>query len=149
MFVLLIHISLHDKITKSANWYIRSWLSDYISFSVYEGYCRHDTNWIMVTFMIAASALIKVSRLYGLCQRLHMKLTYKHCVFLYYIPMWIYSINVSEYEISFFVFIPGLCQSYCLLHWSFCENIVKYLIGRLMYKIYQWRSCVLHYLLLK
>ena len=78
-------------------WSIRSWLSDYISFSFYKSYCRHDIYWILVAFMIAASALIKVSRLHGLYRHLYTQLIYWHCVvMLYCIPMWIYWINVSE-----------------------------------------------------
>ena len=65
-------------------WSIRSWLSDYISFSFYKGYCRHDIYWILVAFMIAASALIKVSRLYGLYRNLYTQLIYWHCAVILY-----------------------------------------------------------------
>ena len=65
-------------------WSIRSWLSDYISFSFYKSYCRHDIYWILVAFMIAASALIKVSRLYGLYRHLHTQLIYWHCAVILY-----------------------------------------------------------------
>ena len=60
-------------------WSIRSWLSDYISFSFYKSYCRHDIYWILVAFMIAASALIKVSKLHGLYRHLYTS------VYLYHI----------------------------------------------------------------
>ena len=65
-------------------WSIRSWLSDYISFSFYKSYCRHDIYWILVAFMIAASALIKVSRLYGLYRQLYTQLIYWHCADILY-----------------------------------------------------------------
>ena len=65
-------------------WSIRSWLSDYISFSLYKSYCRYDIYWILVAFMIAASALIKVSRLYGLCRHLYTQLIYWHCAVILY-----------------------------------------------------------------
>ena len=65
-------------------WSIRSWLSDYISFSFYKSYCRHDIYWILVAFMIAASALIKVSRLYGLYRHLYTQLIYWHCAVILY-----------------------------------------------------------------
>ena len=65
-------------------WSIRSWLSDYISFSFYKSYCRHDIYWILVAFMIAASALIKVSRLYGLYRQLYTQLIYWHCAVILY-----------------------------------------------------------------
>ena len=65
-------------------WSIRSWLSDYISFSFYKSYCRHDMYWILVAFMIAASALIKVSRLYGLYRHLYTQLIYWHCAVILY-----------------------------------------------------------------
>ena len=52
-------------------WSIRSWLPDNISFSIYKSYCRHAIYWILVAFMIAALALIKVSRLYGLYRHLY------------------------------------------------------------------------------
>ena len=61
----------------------------------YKGYCRHDIYWILVAFMIAASVLIKVSRLYGVYQHLYTKLRFCHRVLLYCVPMWIYWINVS------------------------------------------------------
>ena len=77
-------------------WSVRSWLSDYISFSFYKSHCRHDICWILVAFMIAASASIKVSRLYGLNRHLYTQSIYWHCALLYSIPMWIYWINVSE-----------------------------------------------------
>ena len=65
-------------------WSIRSWLSDYISFSFYKSYCRHDIYWILVAFMIAAWALIKVSRLYGLYRHLYTQLIYWHCAVILY-----------------------------------------------------------------
>ena len=65
-------------------WPIRSWLYDYISFSFYKSYCRHDTYWILVAFMIAASALIKVSRLYGLYRHLYTQLIDWHCAVILY-----------------------------------------------------------------
>ena len=65
-------------------WSIRSWLSDYISFSFYKSYCRHDIYWILVAFMIAASALIQVSRLYGLYRHLYTQLIYWHCAVILY-----------------------------------------------------------------
>ena len=65
-------------------WSIRSWLSDYKSFSFYKSYCRHDIYWLLVAFMIAASALIKVSRLYGLYRHLYTQLIYWHCAVILY-----------------------------------------------------------------
>ena len=65
-------------------WSIRSWLSHYISFSFYKSYCRHDIYWILVAFMIAASALIKVSKLYGLYRHLYTQLIYWHCAVILY-----------------------------------------------------------------
>ena len=65
-------------------WSIRSWLSDYISFAFYKSYCRHDIYWILVAFMIAASALIKDSRLYGLYRHLYTQLIYCHCAVILY-----------------------------------------------------------------
>ena len=66
------------------SWSIRSWLSDYISFSFYKSYCRRDIYWILVAFMIAASALIKVSRLYGLYRHLYTQLMYWHFAVILY-----------------------------------------------------------------
>ena len=60
------------------------WLSDYISFSFYKSYCCHNFYWILVVFMIAASALTKVSRLHGLYWHLHTKLIYWHCAVILY-----------------------------------------------------------------
>ena len=59
-------------------------LSDYISFSFYKSFCRHDIYWILVAFMIAASALIKISRLYGLYRHLYTQLIYWHCAVILY-----------------------------------------------------------------
>ena len=59
-------------------------VSDYISFSFYKSYWRHDIYWILVAFMIAASALIKVSRLYGLYRHLYTQLIYWHCAVILY-----------------------------------------------------------------
>ena len=64
------------------NWYIRSWLSDYISFSFYESYYRHDIYWILVTSLMATSALIKVSIVYGVYRHLYMQLIHWHCCWL-------------------------------------------------------------------
>ena len=83
----------------SANWSIRSWLPDYISFFFYKNYCRHDTYWILMAFIIAASAIIKVCWLHGLYRHLYTKLIYWHGVLLYCIPMEVYWINVPESRI--------------------------------------------------
>ena len=77
---------------------IRSWLSDCISFSFYKSYSRHDIYWILVAFVIATSALIKVSRLYGLYRHLYTHLIYCHCAVILY-TMWIHWIKVSESRI--------------------------------------------------
>ena len=75
-------------------WSIRSFLSDYISFSFYKSYCRHDIYWILVAFMIAASALIKVSKLYGLYRHLYTS------VYLYHIyaqiDRWVWRLYASN-----------------------------------------------------
>ena len=68
----------------SANWSIRSWLHDYISFFFYKNYCRHDTYWILMAFIIAASAIIKVCWLHGLYRHLYTKLIYWHSVVILY-----------------------------------------------------------------
>ena len=65
-------------------WSIPSWLSDYISFSFYKSYCSHDIYWILVAFMRAALALIKVTRLYGLYRHLYTQLIYWHCAVILY-----------------------------------------------------------------
>ena len=83
----------------SANWSIRSWLPDYISFFFYKNYCRRDTYWILMAFIIAASAIIKVCWLHGLYRHLYTKLIYWHGVLLYCIPMEVYWINVPESRI--------------------------------------------------
>ena len=84
-------------------WSIRPWLSDYISFSFYKSYCRHDIYRIPVAFMIAASALIKVSRLYGLYRYLYTQLIYWHCAVILYTHVnllnkrfWILNLNLRE-----------------------------------------------------
>ena len=71
---------------------IRSWLSDYISFCFYKSHCRHDIYWILVAFMIVASALIDFMDCTDIC----IRNWYIDIVLLYCIPMWIYWINVSE-----------------------------------------------------
>ena len=80
----------------SPNWSIRSCLSDYTKFIFYKTYCRHDTYWILMAFMIADSAIIKVCRLHGLYRHLYTKLIYWHGVLLYCIPMELLWINVPE-----------------------------------------------------
>ena len=95
MYVLVFPWSL----AISANWSIRSWLSDYISFFFYKNYCRHDTHWILMAFIIAALAITKVCRLHGLYRHLYTKLMYWQCVLLYCIPMELYWINVPESRI--------------------------------------------------
>ena len=77
----------------------RSWLPDYISFFFYKNYCRHDTYWILMAFMTAASAIIKVCWLHGLYRHLYTKLIYLHGVLLYCIPMEVYWINVPKSRI--------------------------------------------------
>ena len=56
-------------------------------------YSPHKVTIILVAFMIVASALIKVSWLYGLYRHLYTQLIYWHCALLYCIPMWICSIK--------------------------------------------------------
>ena len=67
------------KVIYKMGWSIRSGLSDYILFSFYKSDCRHDIYWILVAFVIAASALIKVSRLYGLYRHLCTQLINWYC----------------------------------------------------------------------
>ena len=84
-------------------WSIRSWLSDYISFSFYKSCCRHDIYWILVAFMIAASALIKVSRLYGLYRHLYTQLIYWHCAVILYT-------HVNVFNKRFWILNPESCH---------------------------------------
>ena len=90
-------IYLYFMVICKIGWSIRSWLSDYISFSFYKSYCRHDIYWILV-------ALIKVSRLYGLCRHLYTQLIYWHCAVILYTHVnllnkrfWILNPDLPEY----------------------------------------------------
>ena len=90
-------------------WSIRSWLSYYICFSFYKSYCRHDIYWTLVAFMIAASALIKVSRLYGLYGHLYTQLIYWHCAVILYIH--VNSLNKRFWILNPEWDPPGSCRS--------------------------------------
>ena len=57
-----------------------------------------DTHWIVVAFMIAASALMKVSRLYALHQHLYTKFINWYCVFYAVYPCEFIDLTLSESE---------------------------------------------------
>ena len=55
----------------------------WLSLSIYTNDCHHDTCWTLVSFMIADSTLINISRLYGWYQHMHATLIYRYCVLLF------------------------------------------------------------------
>ena len=120
-------------------WSIRSWLSDYISFSFYKSYCSHDIYWILVAFMRAALALIKVTILYGLYRHLYTQLIYWHCAVILLFD-YAHASHVSALELFAPDFMPVSTRqgvvTWIVYGYTCVGSDEEYIQARILHKLY-------------